>query len=370
VKKKIIIIGGIIFIAMFLFSIPAFAVTETEVQARVAETSKEAVSGNIFIWFLCAIAFLKVSQKIDSFMSSLGINVGHTGGNMLAEALIAVRGAQMGKQFTGGGGFGRGSSGSGSSGSSSSGSGGGTRFLSGGLAGAVSRQFNKSAVSSATNQGGNAVTRNAFQSSMVKGGSFANNIISSVAKGDINQMGSITGPTASMALTSYMGYAGNGSGLSNSGGDIAGGVIPPETGVDFNGGNNPFKSGAGTTGGNIPASTDLSWSEIPDGQQAGINGGIPSFSDVEIGGGRIMGTETTADYPDGIQFGMYNTEQYMAPEKGDFETVTTADGAKWYKQYAMDTVEKTPYETGEGKIAYNEAIVQKLPPIPRRKDRV
>lgn len=35
---------------------------------------------------------LKVSQKIDNFMSSLGINVGHTGGSMLAEAMIAMRG--------------------------------------------------------------------------------------------------------------------------------------------------------------------------------------------------------------------------------------------------------------------------------------
>ena len=31
---------------------------------------------------------------------------------------------------------------------------------------------------------------------------------------------------------------------------------------------------------------------------------------------------------------MYNTEQYMAPE-GNYETVTTADNATWYKQYAV-----------------------------------
>ena len=41
---------------------------------------------------LCAIAFLKVSQKVDSFMSGLGINVGHTGGNMIAELMVAARG--------------------------------------------------------------------------------------------------------------------------------------------------------------------------------------------------------------------------------------------------------------------------------------
>ena len=51
---------------------PVLAVTEDEVAAH----GKEATAGSIFIWFLCAIAFLKISQKIDSFMSSLGINVG------------------------------------------------------------------------------------------------------------------------------------------------------------------------------------------------------------------------------------------------------------------------------------------------------
>ena len=57
-------------------SMTVFAVTESDVEA----VGKETAAGNVFIWFLCAIAFLKISQKIDSFLSSLGINVGHTGG--------------------------------------------------------------------------------------------------------------------------------------------------------------------------------------------------------------------------------------------------------------------------------------------------
>ncbi|MFR1480597.1 MAG: hypothetical protein ACLSB9_35425 [Hydrogeniiclostridium mannosilyticum] len=54
---------------------PALAIEESEVESAIAASSREEVAGNIFIWFLCAIAFLKVSQKIDSFMSALGINV-------------------------------------------------------------------------------------------------------------------------------------------------------------------------------------------------------------------------------------------------------------------------------------------------------
>ena len=148
---------------------------------------------------------------------------------------------------------------------------------------------------------------NMYASSVVKGGDFANGVTGAVAKGNISYTGSMTGAQAAQALTSYLGQTG-----------------------------------------------------IPD---------APSYSDVEIGGGRIMGTETSVDYPNGTAFGMYNTEQYMAPE-GNYETVTTADNATWYKQYAVDTVDRTPYMTGEGKIAYHENIVQKLPDMPKRKDRV
>lgn len=100
--RKILLGLTLTLILASLVAVPAFAVTEAEVQQQVNAVGKEAVTGNIFIWFLCAIGFLKVSQKIDSFMSSLGINVGHTGGSMLAEALIAARGVATVKSFGGG----------------------------------------------------------------------------------------------------------------------------------------------------------------------------------------------------------------------------------------------------------------------------
>ena len=56
--------------------------------------------------------------------------------------------------------------------------------------------------------------------------------------------------------------------------------------------------------------------------------------------------------------------------QGTYETVQSVDGATWYKQYAENTVSKIPYDAGDGKIAYNESIVQKLPPTPPRKDRI
>ena len=280
-------------------SMTVFAVTESDVEA----VGKETAAGNVFIWFLCAIAFLKISQKIDSFLSSLGINVGHTGGNMMAELMVAARGLTTAKNIGGGSSFRGGSVRMGGSSSSVSQS----SFLSGGLAGAVGRQFTQSAMHTMTGHSSNPISRRAFESSVRKGGDFANGVTGAVAKGNISYTGSMTGTQAAQALTSYMGQTG-----------------------------------------------------IPD---------APSYSDVEIGGGRIMGTETSVEYPNGAAFGMYNTEQYMAPE-GHYETVTTADNATWYRQYAVDTVDRTPYMTGEGKIAYHENIVQKLPNMPKRKDRV
>ncbi len=302
-RNKILFVIAVTLIMVSICSVPAFALTEAEVEAAVNAQGKDAVTGNIFVWFLCAIAFLKVSQKIDSFLAGLGINVGHTGGSMMAEGLIATRGAVMAKQFAGRAG------GTGGKGASSGGGGGG--FMEGGLAGVVSRNFSNNAVKKATGNGSGGLGGKTFTSSVSKGGGFANSVIGRVATGNISSMGTISGAGSSEALMSYLGYTALG-----------------EDAED-----------------------------------------VPSYSNVEIGGGRIMATETSADNPGGIDVGMYNTEQYMAPS-GEHTTITAADGTSWYKQYAQDTVERTPYKAQNGAIGYHENIVKKLPDSPRRKDRV
>lgn len=301
-RNRILLMLAVMLVMVCMFSVPAFAMTESEVQAQVDAHGKEAVTGNVFIWFLCAIAFLKVSQKIDSFMSSLGINVGHTGGSMLGEAMIAARGIASARNFAGGGGHG--GNGGGSSGS-------GTAFMSGGLAGVVSRSFTNSAVKKATGSSGGGLGGKMYDASVSKGGGFANSVIGKVATGNISSTGSMTGKGAEDALMSYMGYT-------------------------------ALEKGAAD---------------------------IPSYSNVEIGGGRIMATETSAEHPEGTAIGMYHTDQYMAPS-GDYSTVTAVDGTTWYKQYAADTVQRTPYKAPDNTIAYKESIVKKLPDPPRRKDRV
>ena len=134
-----------------VFATPAFAITEAEVEAKVAFEGKDAVTGSVLIWFLCAVGFLKVSQKIDSFMASLGVNVGHTGGSMLAEAMIATRGIASVAGAAGHaiGGIGHRSSGGSSGGGSAPSP---TGFFKGGLAGMVSRKVTNDAVKTATSQ--------------------------------------------------------------------------------------------------------------------------------------------------------------------------------------------------------------------------
>ena len=311
------------------------AITESDVQAQVDAAGREAVSGNVLVWFLCAIAFLKISQKIDSFMASLGINVGQTGSSMLAEVMIAAKGVGGLKNFAStyfGGGFHHSSAsahvnnGGYGGGGAGNGLSQGMAAMSGGLAGVVSRKVANEAVRTATSRqethasskveaavnglsGG--IGGQMYASSVQKGGAFANQTIGTIATGNIATHGNIVGEKAEQALSSYLGYAALGK-------------------------------------------------EAKD---------VPSFQNVEIGGGRITGTEISETHPNGIAFGMYHTEQYTAPE-GPHSTVHAADGTTWYKQYAQDAVEKKPYLAPDGEIAYKESIVKKLPPAPKRKDKI
>ena len=219
--KKILFLALMIAALSCLFCQPAFAISEEEVQAQVDAVGKETVSGNVLIWFMCAIGFLKVSQKIDSFMASLGVNVGHTGGSMLAEAMIAAKGIGGFKNFSshhfGGGRSSSSTHVNASGGGGRGGAGFGAGFASGGLAGVIKRNVTNNAIKTATTPsdakpsglgglvGGAAggVGGHIYSSSVSKGGSFANHVIGSVATGNITQMGSITGEKAVEALRGY-----------------------------------------------------------------------------------------------------------------------------------------------------------------------
>ena len=388
-------------------STTAFAIDESEVESAIAASSQEEVAGNIFIWFLCAIGFLKVSQKIDSFMASLGVNVGRTGGSMLAELMVAGRGIATAAGAVGSTVFNRHSSHNSHNGGQAA----GAAFTGGGngLVGVTKRAVGNAAAAGATGTGSglsSIIGGAMFGSSLASGGKFATSVIGAVAKGDMSSVGSITGEQASEALTSYLGYSSaavseiqpedqvtippvpttaNSEDVVTLDGGTAAGAIPPEPQpkqvpsgsnqvVSSPVGAKPVAEGSTSPGviKTSPQTTSATPTAPSPGavnEGAGIPSTPPTFRNVEIGGGRITGHEVAPDGQSEREFAMYSTEQYMAPT-GPYDTVETVDGSSWYRQYAQPTVEKTPYKDGDDKIRYEERIVPQMPPVPKRKDKI
>ena len=383
-KHRRITVCLLLVLLMALLSTSAFAVDESEVESAIAASGQDAVAGNLFIWFLCAVSVLKISPKIDSFMTSLGINVGRTGGSMMAEMLIAGRALGGAAKATGGAIgniFNRGHSNTTNQATGQAFTGGG-----GGMIGVAKRAVGNAAAASATNTAvglGSVVGGAMFGSSLNNGGKFATDVVGAVATGNISRVGSITGAKAAQALTSYLGYgatAGNGTGAPSSKLAMNADSIPSAAGESLTspgtdipvsrdmGGDDVITAEGGATAA-AAAYADEVESSVQD-QQAPIPQQPPTFRDVEIGGGRITGYETPADGGAERQFAMYNAGQYMTPQSGDYETVQTADGETWYKQYAQPTVEKTPHKEPGGQIKYDERIVDRMPQVPKRKDRI
>ncbi len=488
-KHKIIFLLFLSVLISLTLCVPAFALTESEVEAQVAASSKEAVTGNVLIWFLCAVAFLKVSQKIDSFMASLGVNVGHTGGSMLADAMITFRAVTMASggagRILGGSRGGSGGSASGASQPDGSGSSGLGGFFKGGLIGMAGRHVTNSAVKTATSQtsavhtahkrGGAAVHSTSEKQSAVEA-----RMDSAVHSGGIVHTDStartdsvkqqdgviVTGQDAPPAVppqiehippaeggispgpvsqqdTSLFGHEVQSSSVIQTEGQTD--RVLQQEGVIQTGGGQVIHSSSeksrsdtvhqgGVEGGSTEHRTVSQTRSVENTQRSthtvspvrmptlggmvfsnslqsggqfandvigmvargdmrstgSITGDLAAqslqsymghtalgesaaekvtYSQVEIGGGRITGREITPEHPQGIEFAMYHAGQYAKPE-GDYQKVFSADGAQWYKQQAVDTVTKTPFKAPDGEIGYQKEIVKRLPTPPKRKDRI
>ena len=387
-------LGGQIF--MILMNVWCLRIF-TSMFANFIANPLQLENGNFLIWFLCAVGFLKISQKIDNFMQMLGINVGRTGSAMLGEAVIAMKGiSAAGKTISGGG--------SGAADSGSYMASGSETILQGGLAGAVGRQFNQNAIRNITGKSDSIasnIARSVYNSSVRNGGGFSANIIGQVAKGDIARTGSIKGEDAVQAFQSYMGID-----RANHTKETVGAERNPASAENTAFDNQSTHSDSFYEGmqtsmeqvlaeyqqniGMEPLSVGTELSDdshspfLPDHQTIPLeNRGVeqaeyftPSvdssaqYSHIEIGGGRIMGTETSKELGGSLKFAMYSTDKYMPPTQGDYKTVTAVDGSKWYHQYAQPTVVKEPFMKENGEIQYKEHIENKLPDAPKRKDRI
>ena len=362
-----------------LYCPAAFALTEDEAAAAVDAHGKDAVSGNLFLWLLCAIAFLKVSTKLDGILHSLGIGVSRS-----PEALLAFRGFEIGKAF-----MGLGAAKAAASTATTKVTPGNT--FAGGLSGMVSRHVQQSTASSISGQSGGigaSLGGTMYHNSLGKDGGFASKVIGSIATGQTS--GCITGDSAVEALNGY--FAGTSDAeampIPATGENIPTAMAAvdtdavtdspiPATPLALEGDStvdvSPTRdseiamraggSSAITEQSTIPTSSSI--------QQAAMNRVLlgqmgNSVTDVEIGGGKIQGREIIPGRGQ-IQFAMYNARQYEKPE-GNFTEQTSRDGEKWYKVYATTRVEKTPTVQDErGRMQYDERKVAAMPKAPARR---
>lgn len=315
-KKRILSLLPLVLILAALLCTPAFALTESEVEAQVAASGKAAVTGNVLIWFLCAVAFLKVSQKIDSLLASMGVNVGHTGGLLMGEAMVAARGVSMLVKAGGGAlgsigrsvsGFSGGTSSGSSSGTSPSSSGSSGGFFKGGLIGMASRHFSNG--STGTAQASSVHTEQSQATSSTAHTASSVRTANTVRSGGTHTASSVQSGRANTADP---------------------GIIQTDSTIQ----SATIQSDSSAISSQEHTSTDAQTDAQTD--AAVFSEAIPHYSDVEIRSGRITGTELPAGSFEGTAFGMYHADQYGTPQ-GPHEMVRTADGGMWYKQYAQGT---------------------------------
>ena len=333
--------------------------------------------GSIFLWFFCALAFLKTAQRFDSYLASLGLNVAQTGSSMGMEMVMAARvlsGVSGGAKSAGNvfkGGSAATGTGAAASGFATALSGkfkgnsyvrdavvdGGQRMGMGGSVGFVGRTF------------GGMAARN--------GAVLTGDSIASVASRPENVSGSIAGDIADRSLANYMPQLG---GYTLSDTQITGGHI--STSVTDAGGNASsveLFNAAQYEKPNVPhsvvtASDGSTWYQMASGEGSGAFYDAPTFtgsadeaSAVDsafpgIDGGTMLRTvddgvmEATSDGGSAL---WYNSAYYDEPD-APHEVVTAANGVDWY---AMQPPAKAPaFEAGEDAAAYNRAMFQDFMP--------
>ena len=252
--------------------------------------------GNIFLWFFCALALLKIAQKCDSYLAAMGLSVAQTGSSMGMEMLMAARtltgfakgGGNAASVFGGAAKAGTGAATGAAGGAASSG---------GILSGFLSRYKPNSFVRDAVVDGGSRMGAGGGVGFVgrVFGGMAARNgatltpdSVASVATRPPNVSGTIAGDIADRSIKGYMPHLGNG------------------------------------------AAANM------------------TYSGTQITGGRITTTATTQDGQQ-AKVDLYSVAQHERPST-PYTVVTAADGSQWYQVASgngMGAFYATPVFTGD-----------------------
>ena len=267
--------------------------------------------GSIFLWFFCALAFLKTAQRFDSYLASLGLNVAQTGSSMGM----------------------------------------------GGSVGFVGRAFGGMAARNGAVLTGDSIASVASRPENVSG-SIAGDIADRSLANYMPQLGGYT--LSDTQIT--------GGHISTSATDAAGNASSVEllNAAQYDKPDVPHSV--------VTASDGSTWYQMASGEGSGAFYDAPTFTGSAdeasavasafpgIDGGTMLRTvddgvmEATSDSGSSL---WYNSAYYDEPD-APHEVVTAANGVDWY---AMQPPAEAPaFEAGEEAAAYNRAMFQDFMP--------
>ena len=331
--------------------------------------------GSIFLWFFCALAFLKTAQRFDSYLASIGLNVAQTGSSMGMEMLMAAR------VLTG---FAGSASSAGSVFRNTSAA--GTATATGFAAGFANRFKPNSYVRDAVVEGGSRmglggsvgfVGRTFGGIAARNGATLTGDSISSVATRPDSVSGSIGGDIANRSLGNYMPQLGRHT-LSNT--QITGGHIST-TATDAAGKTsnvelfNAAQFEAPTAPHSLVNAADgSSWYQVATGEGRGAFYDAPNFTGSASEAARVAETfpgaaegtmlrtvgegvlEATTDNGSSL---WYNSAFFAEPD-APHSVMQSDNGVEWY---AMQPKADAPrFEQGDAAIAYNQAEFRQFMP--------
>ena len=334
--------------------------------------------GSVFLWLFCALAFLKVAQRFDSYLASIGLNVAQTGAGLGMEMLVASRVVMGGL-----GGFRN-------AGSMFRGGGGGPIGAAGGLAGFAGKFTDRfkgnSYVRDAVVQGGVRMGAGgplgfigrAFGGLAAKNGAtLTGDSIASVANRPPNQSGGIAGGIADRSLGNYLP---NLKGKSLSGTQITGGKIATTaTGADGRTSSISLYNASQFEKPNSPhsvltASDGSQWYQMASGTGASEFFGTPNFMGATSEAAQVSATFPSAEegtslrtVGDGVLEAsgasgnsLWYSGAYFNEPEAPHTVMQDSNGVDWY---AMNPNAESPaFEVGEAAGEYNCAQFKQFMP--------
>ena len=353
--------------------------------------------GNIFLWFFCALALLKIAQKCDSYLAAMGLSVAQTGSSMGMEMLMAARtltgfakgGGNAASVFGGAAKAGTGAATGAAGGAASSG---------GILSGFLSRYKPNSFVRDAVVDGGSRMGAGGGVGFVgrVFGGMAARNgatltpdSVASVATRPPNVSGTIAGDIADRSIKGYMPHLGHGAAanMTYSGTQVTGGRIATtattkdgqQAKVDlYNVAQHERPSTPHTV---VTAADGSQWYQVASGNGMGVFYATPAFTgdvseaaqvaeafpDAPEGTQLRQVDESTmeASYANGSNSLWYNSAYFQEPD-APHEVIQGADGLDWYAMTPAASVPpfdpQTPADGSGPAAQYNQAVFTQFMP--------